>query len=894
MSGRVAGRYELLGKLGRGSVSDVYRARDVEIGRDVAVKFLRETLQDSDVVRKRFIQEAQAVARLSHPNVVKVHDAGEAGGRMFIVMELVEGTGLDSLIREHPFNADTAAELMRRVALGVHAAHEAGVVHRDLKPANILVGAAGEAKVVDFGLAHLADSDGSLTKPGTILGTPRYMAPEQVRSGGAPVTRAVDIYSLGAILFEMLAGQPVHPGESTFDVISAVLSDDATLLRRVVPDAPAALEAIVARALDRQPANRYASALALADDLGRFLAGESVKAPAAASLRRRAAKHGPALAVGATLLLIVGVAVLLLRNAAADRNRHASEADERARHREDARRAAQAGDRLVEEIAATMREPDYRLEDLRRLAERAQTAYETAKDDPVALLGAGRAWALAGDAKRAAAFYDRTIAAAPDFALAYVARARLRLPRYEELRHLPGGASRPEDDEARRLRAVIESDVRKAETLSKETPERLFADAILAFSSSEYEKAQELLGRYLSVAPWDGEAHYWRGHALLHLERPADAEKELTLALRSNTRDLAAYLGRGSALRRLGRTADAVADYSAAIAIEPGSAAAYIGRGNVRSDLGERLAITDLSEGIKLDPANAHAWFDRGMAHERLGDYPDAMADFTTSESLDGHPRETIFRRGACKRKQGDNDGALADFASAIERQPQLAEALLARGVILLERQKSADAMTDFNRAIAAKPDLAAPYYHRARIRRMLGELRPALDDSIRYVGLDPAACNGWQLRAELHRDLREFAEALAAAKEAMRVHPEDVAHLVNVAAARKDAGDVAGALADYEEALRRNPRQLAARYNRGTLRIDRRELDGAIEDLTVAVDMAPESVEARANRGVAYKLRGDKAAAIADLEKALTLAPADWRYRDLMQKHLDELRKGD
>ena len=239
---------------------------------------MREAAAVRPILRLRFLREAQAVARLKHPNLISVQDAGEEGGRAFIVMEYVTGRPLDRVIRDSRPDARTAASWIAKVARGAHHAHEAGIVHRDLKPANIHVTDAGEPKILDFGLAHLTEAESLITKPGVILGTPRYMAPEQVRSEGARLTGATDVYALGAILYELLTGRAAHPGETTFDVISSVMNDDPVPVRISSPHVNAGLEAVTHKALAKPLCDRYPTAMALAEDLERFLRGEPVHA----------------------------------------------------------------------------------------------------------------------------------------------------------------------------------------------------------------------------------------------------------------------------------------------------------------------------------------------------------------------------------------------------------------------------------------------------------------------------------------------------------------------------------------------------------------------------------------------------------------------------------------
>ena len=256
------GRYRLEGSLGHGGMATVYLARDEELDRPVAIKLLAEQLAGDSAFRDRFLREARLAARLSHPNVVSVYDAGESeDGRPFIVMEHVPGTTLAEVGRLPPARA---VELVVQAAHGLAEAHAAGLVHRDVKPQNLLLRDDGVLKVADFGIARAAETT-ALTQVGTVLGTAAYLAPEQAL--GEPVTAAADVYSLGAVLYELLTGRPPYAFDSLADLAEQQQSGSITPVSELAPDVPAHVEDAVMRALARNPAYRPQSADAFADEL---------------------------------------------------------------------------------------------------------------------------------------------------------------------------------------------------------------------------------------------------------------------------------------------------------------------------------------------------------------------------------------------------------------------------------------------------------------------------------------------------------------------------------------------------------------------------------------------------------------------------------------------------
>jgi serine/threonine-protein kinase len=272
------GDYELLEEIGRGGMGVVYRARQRNPDRVVALKMILSGEFANATDLRRFQAEANAAAKLNHSHIVPIYEVNVRDGRHYFSMALVEGPTLDHVIKMRPLDAETAAEIVRKIALAAAYAHEQGIIHRDLKPANILLDNRGEPKIADFGLAKWGEGDGTNERTGDIVGTPSYMAPEQAAGRVNELTAAADVYSLGAILYACLTGRPPFQAESKLDTILAVLESEATLPRQINRQTPRELEWIVLRCLEKRPENRYHSAAALAEDLERFLLGEPVEA----------------------------------------------------------------------------------------------------------------------------------------------------------------------------------------------------------------------------------------------------------------------------------------------------------------------------------------------------------------------------------------------------------------------------------------------------------------------------------------------------------------------------------------------------------------------------------------------------------------------------------------
>ena len=921
--------YEILSKLGHGGMGVVFKARQSLLNRLVALKMIRGDARIESDRLDRFRIEAEAIARLRHPNVVVIYDIGEVDQRPYFSLELLEGGSLEERLAGTPQPARPAAELTETLAWAVHAAHRAGVVHRDLTPRNILFDADGTPKITDFGLAKRLEVERGMTVTDLVIGTPTYMAPEQASGRSREVGPAADIYALGAILYNQLTGRPPFHGTTPLETIMLVTSQAPVPPSRLQPKVPRDLETICLKCLEKEPRQRYADAGELAEDLGRFLAGKPIYArrtPAWERALKWARRHPTAATFAAVslLALVLLVAGLLRHNAAV--RAEARREDERV-----ARRRLEAGDgllngqgelargeldearvtltRLLAELRTEPRLADLRgraadvLDQVRRgLAERASRAADRARlarfaelrdaslfldiQHPDLALGGrceeARAAARAALATFAAGGEDDAWSLAP-LPASYAAAEReevasgcylmLMVLAEAVARPLPGEDPRPQAAKALRIleRAAALRPPTRAYRIRRAVCLERAGDAAAARRERAEAERLEPAGAFDHFLL--GQERYQRGDwtaALRHFDAAIEEQPDLFWA-----QCLSAVCFLNSAPSRPG---EAKAALTACLQQRPSFAWLYLLRGVAFGQMGG----IDLNAAARL-PSRADALRVAAEAH-----FEAAEADFRRAfdRGLTGDLRYALhMNRGVLRFQRLRLDEAVADFERAAALDPTRYHAFASLASALSKQGRRDEALGRLDRAIALKPDLAALYRTRAQILLEGGDPPPAaaeaalrdLDEAIRRAPADSRDLAGdltW--RARLQRKLGRCDAALAAADAALAIAPELAdAHRERVAALlelrRYDA-----VIDSCDAALAQGPPSAELYELRGLARVGHNDFAGAIADYTLALAARPDWARVHANRGWAYLFTNAPELAFQDFDAVVRLAPSD------------------
>jgi serine/threonine protein kinase/Tfp pilus assembly protein PilF len=901
--------YDILGELGRGGMGIVYLARQARLGRVVALKMvLRASLAGSEE-HDRFQSEAEAVARLQHPNIVQIHEVGEHDGSPFMALEYCAGGSLAARLAGSPLEPRPAADLVAVLARAMHAAHQARVIHRDLKPANVLLSYSGGSqnrletpparagerplnevvpKISDFGLAKMLDADRQATVSGAILGTPSYMAPEQARGRVGEIGPATDVYALGAILYECLTGRPPFRAASTLETVGQVLGSDPVPLRTLQPRTPIDLETICLKCLQKDSSKRYPSADELAADLTRFLDGVPILARPVGPLERAGkwARRNPgsaALIAAGVLFAFTLVGLLVGFNASLrDAVRTARQAEKQAQQE-------RAESLLTAEIEGLLRRGDRALAAGNLDAARSHFDTLVEKAAASASLRPRR-----NEARKSLARIDalRSRREARAAALARFRRFQQRrdqaLYRWSSfaLERLAGLAPDPSATNRRSARMAafdalgvfgIPRELHRAPRLDPSLTEGernsvraacydcLLILADLARTSPPSRQRLLAGGQYLGVP---ADLQRWA-------EGGSSAREPPELGRLPQVWAGLALFWQGARELQAGRSSTAALRFAAALRHQPDHYWAHFFLALCRQEARPSPAtLATVTTFLSRPEPSWFLYFWRSLIYQALGDFAHARDDLRQAlarvpDAASRYPLHVA--EGVLHLRARQYPAADEALRKAITLRPNAYQAHANLAEVHRQQGRLEAALAELNQAVRLEPQLSLLFRARAELQRQRGQMGPALDDLDRAIRREGSPER--QARDQIHRGSwllaqKRFPEAVTAFREAGRLAPGNPeAHRRLAAALLAPRENSSHRLAEFGRA--KDPRALA---NAATVR-RYQEVVAAVGRYLLHGPPVPEVYRLRARAWAGLHRYPE---AVEDYTRALAFGPAD------------------
>jgi eukaryotic-like serine/threonine-protein kinase len=747
--------YEVDAVLGRGGMGVVFRARHLRLDRPVAVKMMLAGAYAGPREKARFQREAEAVAKLRHPNIVQIYDVGDVDGRPYFTMELADGGSLAQKLAGTPQPVRQAVALVATLAGAVQAAHACGIVHRDLKPANVLLTADGTPKISDFGLAHRLDGEAGITGTGLALGTPSYMAPEQARGRHDAVGPTVDVYALGAILYELLTGRPPFRAATAAETVQQVISEEPAPPSRLNNQVPRDLETICLKCLHKEPARRYESASALAGDLRRFEEGRPIHARPVGWAERswRWGRRNPTMAA----LLLTALALVALASGGGTWL-----LQQRTQHNIELR--SEIGTAVTQAVSlrkgfhfhearelldqARLRLGLAGSDDLRGQVEQARADLDLAEHLDVARVRAamlvGRT-TRAGSAKivrgeyfggeydlaeveplYASAFAEAGLGRDGDDRETVAARVRQSAVRAEIVAALDDWASITADLPRRTWLLAIARRADPDPALDRLRQPDLWQDRNKLMSLAEELRAE--LSPQLATTL-----------GRISRESGGDAVVLLTAAQRRFPQDFWLNFELGFALFEAHRFDEALGYYRAALALRPDVGVAHNGVGVTLAWLGRTDdAIEHFQEALRLDPKNAWAHHNLGFVLRRKGLVEEPIDHFQQSIRLDPNNVMPYLVLGEVLSKAGRVDEAIHYYQEAIRVDPNSIMPYIGLGDVLSRAGRVDEAIHYYQEAIRLDPNSALGHHNLGALLLEKGRLDEAIDHFQQVLRIEP------------------------------------------------------------------------------------------------------------------------------------------------------------
>lgn len=731
--------FVLVSILGRGGAGEVWKAWDRQLGRWVAVKFPRLS-RNSALLAQRFLREAQAVARLTHPSIVPIYRVDSVGDRPFIVMPHIDGKSLD----EFPLSVPEALRVMLEMANAVSYAHGQGVVHRDIKPANIMVNDKGAAWLLDFGLAHIHE-EGSLTASGLVLGTPQFMSPEQARSLPAARHPATDVYALGATLYFLVTQSPPFSGATFAEVVRKVAYEDPLPPKHFNPSLPRDVSTVILKAMEKEPSRRYATAAEFAEDIGRCLTGEPVRARSVTGFERvwRQGWRHRAFVLGAVLLVSAGAWILsALKTARVREDRQNSalvEKEQAARKAESLNEAHVLLNRARAPIERAMQIYYHESADF-ELARKGVTGAQTWVNQAIGKapdLAEGHYWAglaakFLGSPGAAEESLRKAIACDSSHGMAHFQLGKILAERAVELAAIRNRIS-PNDPEVRRLAEESEREFRTAVTTHPDlmaNTEGALAYLLKIRTGHDRRTILSELVQLVENAQLQGRPGMEELFLMLALDSGGDQQFKLVdKALAMRPHFPLALVARGGFRAQSGDYAGAIADYDHVLVIEPASKMALRQRALTYKAWNKPdEAIRDCTRLIELGKGDADIHEIRGQLWCELQKFPECVADWRKSLDLNPDQARTWQKLCSVLTVMGDREAAMQAVNKALEIDPSLVLAYNSRAMLKATLFNDWEGgLPDLEKAVALRPDFEEGHLNLGKYYARLGRHAEAI-----------------------------------------------------------------------------------------------------------------------------------------------------------------------